>query len=161
MSRSVSNDEFESAAKDPNNRGIIRFVCNQYKFLSQDILITCGLNGLWKCLENHDPKAGNKFTTSLYRFVKWQCVDQARIHNNNRYVELREDIIDESPAVLDCMIVHEYMEKLPYLHRKVIYGKFFEGKNGQEIAKDLGCTRENVRQLLNRAISSLREMHLD
>jgi len=161
-SRCVTNDEFETAIKNPNNRSIIKFVCNQYRdWLTEDTLISCGLNGLWNCLEKHNPKLGNKFTSSLYLFVKWQCAGQIRQNKNNRYVELREDIVDESPAVLDCMIVHEYLEKLPKRQKKVVYDKFFEGKNGAEIARELNCTRENVRQLLERAISNLRKMHLD
>jgi RNA polymerase sigma factor (sigma-70 family) len=157
MNKDVTNAEFEHAISDQDNRNIIKSVCNQYRnILEEDVLNSCGLNGLWQCLKSHDDAYGNKFTTSLYKFVDWQCKGQVCAQIRGSHAELI-DTVDTSPAILDKMIIHEYVEKLSLKHQAVIYGKFFENKNYAEIARDMGCSREYVRQMLNKALKLLRK----
>jgi RNA polymerase sigma factor (sigma-70 family) len=158
----VTNQQLVDAFQNPDNRNIIRDVCNQYRtILSTDVLRTCGLNGLWKCLEKHDDKLGSKFTTSLYQFVDWQCKKQVRTSSqSDAPTEHAFDIEDCTTPVLDRIIIRECIDALPDNYRFVIIGKFFEGKSNAEMGRELGCSRENVGQLLKRALSAVRTIYL-
>src|SRR5262245_45103905 len=77
--RDVSNAEFEAALADRDNQNIIKGVTSRYKKqLDADDLYTCGLNALWRALQSHDPAYEQKFTTTLFRFVHWECRRELR-----------------------------------------------------------------------------------
>ena len=80
--KKISDKEFEEAYKNTDNRNMIRMVCASFSnTLSSDILESCGMLALWKCLRSHDEKYGQKFTSSLYRFVRWECIRELVSHN--------------------------------------------------------------------------------
>lgn len=160
MIKNVTSEDFDNAIADVNNLKIIKSVCSRYRDkLSEDILKACGLRALWQCLKSHDDTYGRKFTSSLYQFVHWRCKDQVRKRQTNGHLELTGDVVDDSLPVLDVLIVREYLEILPENYKKVVYGKFFESKSCAEMGREMGCSRENVRQLLDRALERLRTIH--
>jgi RNA polymerase sigma-B factor len=50
------------------------------------------------------------------------------------------------------------IDRLPEREREVICRRFFEGETGQEIAADMGCTRQNVSLIEQRALRNLRPL---
>jgi len=162
MTNSVTDEEFNQAIRNQDNKNIINHVCNQYRsILSDDVLRWCGLIGLWQCLIKHNDNFGVKFTTSLYRFVDWQCKGQINVELSMVSTEDIPDIPEESLSLIDRLILHEYLDKLPGKYRKLIHARFFENKSCAEIARESNCSRENIRQKLKRAINALKNMYLD
>jgi RNA polymerase sigma factor (sigma-70 family) len=160
MANDVTNEDFDNAIADTDNLKIINSVCSRYKGeLSEDVLKACGLKALWQCLKSHDETYNRKFTSSLYQFVHWRCKDQVRRQQTNGHLELSGDVVDSSLPILDVLIIQEYLEMLPENYRKVVYGKFFESKTYAEMGREMRCSRENVRQLLDRALERLRSLH--
>ena len=95
--KKISDREFEEAYKNPDNRNMIRMVCSSFSnTLSPDILESCGMLALWKCLRSHDEKYGQNFTSSLYRFVRWECIRELVSHNRKPTLtqETTEDFED-------------------------------------------------------------------
>jgi len=163
MQRTITSDDIKQALKNNDNLNIIDTVCNNYRhLLPEDTLEWCALHGIWKCLEKHETKWGRKFTTSLYHHVDWQCKGQLQIKcREESTMPFEEDVSDNSLPVLDYLILHESIDMLSFQQRKVIIGKFFHGKSCAEMGRDQGYSREYIRQILSKALSNLRELHID
>jgi RNA polymerase sigma factor (sigma-70 family) len=158
----ISDEVFEKAINNPDNANIIQSVCNQYRdSLSEDILESCGFQGLLDCLEKHDDKFDRKFTTSLFEFVRWRCLNKIREQPPAKTGTPTNDIPSNELPVLDRLIIHEYLQKLTKKQRTVIEGKYFEGKSLTEIATELVCSVQNVHQIKGRALERLRQLHLE
>ena len=70
LKRQITNKEYEEAYNSIDNQKVIRKATSKYKsILQEDDQESCGMQGLWDALINHKDEMGNKFTTSLYRYV--------------------------------------------------------------------------------------------
>tara|TARA_B100000929_G_C15240902_1_gene329801 strand:- start:104 stop:529 length:426 start_codon:yes stop_codon:yes gene_type:complete len=129
---------------------------------------------LWKCLRSHDEKYGQKFTSSLYRFVRWECIRELVIHNrkpafiqeNHQYfyddaerfcAYGREPECVEDKNIKDDEIM-EFVELLSPGQREIIYLRFYENCTFAEIGQKQGYTKQAARQNVNKSISRLREL---
>lgn len=84
LRRQVSDQEYQKAYNCLDNIKIIKRVTRKYKaILNPDELESCGMQGLWEALANHVDGMGQKFTTSLYTYVNWRCMNQVR--NNKKF----------------------------------------------------------------------------
>lgn len=74
LKRQVSNQEFQEAYELSDNIGIIKEITSRYRnILDESDRESCGMQGLWEALVNHEENRGQKFTTSLFRYVTWRC----------------------------------------------------------------------------------------
>ena len=82
--KEITDDDFEAAYNDKHNKSIIKAATKKYSsILSEDIQASCGMHGLWRCMQNHDPSYGRKFTTSLYIHVDWECKRELSRYKKN------------------------------------------------------------------------------
>ena len=82
MKQHVTDEQFEIAYDNQDNKNIIKAVTKKYaNKLSTDSQRTCGMYGLWRCIQNHDDKYGRKFTTSLFIHVDWECKRELAMMN--------------------------------------------------------------------------------
>ena len=95
----------------------------------------------------------------LFFWGRWAAPVKVNPVVNKQTKGVQTDLIDDSPAVIDRMIVNEYLSRLPEKQRNIVYGKFFESKSCAEISREMGCSRENVRQILERALANIKTMH--
>lgn len=155
--KQVSNKEFEKAYKNQDNRNIIKSATKKYfNKLSQDSQISCGMQGLWRCIQNHDDSYGRKFTTSLYLHVDWECKRELGILNRKPLSFLGECDNDiPSPPIIGDM--SEILEHLPEKQREIMYQRFYENRTLEEIGKKQGYSKEAARQNINKILSKLRE----
>jgi RNA polymerase sigma factor (sigma-70 family) len=140
--RPVSNEEFNAALADEDNRKIIKKVLSSFiKVIPPEELEICGNEALWRCLGYHEQGKGNKLTTSLWRFTKWECLRMLEIPiiENQDYGHLHECISLLSP--LDRQLIQEY---------------FFDRRTMHEIGKLHGYSKEAARQKINKAVNRLR-----
>src|SRR5262245_39037708 len=64
-----------------DNRNVIAAVLKQYVGkIPHDELESCGMTAMWRTLQYHQPDhpSRQKFTTSLHRFAKWECLRELR-----------------------------------------------------------------------------------
>ena len=155
--KNVTDKEFEEAYSNQDNKNIIKAATKKYSNkLSEDAQKTCGMHGLWRCIQNHDDSYGRKFTTSLFIHVDWECKREIGVMNRKAMSSLGENDIDiPSPAVSGEY--SEILETLPEKQKKIMYQRFFENKTLEEIGKSEGYSKEAARQNINKIILKLRE----
>lgn len=78
--RHVSSEEFNSYYfGDPDVKAVTKHFLGKYRGkVPDDELESCGMTGLWKALQYHRPGFGQKLTTSLVRFLRYECQEAVR-----------------------------------------------------------------------------------
>lgn len=152
----ITDEEFEKAYQNKDNIKIIKAVTKKYSGqLSEDAQKTCGLHGLWRCIQNHDNSYGRKFTTSLFMHVEWECKRELFSQKKKPLTFLGES---------DCQIenrhkkegVSEILDCLTDKQKNIIYQRFYENMTLEEIGKKQGYSKEAARQNINKIIEKLR-----
>ena len=159
MKKSITNEQFEKEYKNQDNINIIRSATKKYsKTLSPDERERCGMHGLWRCIQSHDPKYGRKFTTSLFIHVDWEC--KREIASLNRKPEMPlgnfdQEISDISPSGSFDDIVSGLNDN----EKSIIYQRFYENRTLEEIGKSQGYSKEAARQNINKIIGELKKIN--
>jgi len=170
----VTNEDFIKAYGDINtptklltpeqkdNRNIIYSVINKYrKHFEKDELLSISLNAVWKALASHVDGKGNKFTTSLWRFVDWECKRQYRNKKKKKNVIHTVNIenieIEEKPRALHKSHIEEKLEELSEFDRKILTEYYIEGYTMEEIGKRNGYSKEAARQKIKKALTRLEQ----
>jgi RNA polymerase sigma factor (sigma-70 family) len=166
--REVNNEEFRLAQENKDNQNIIWKELNQYKgLLSSDDLKSCGLQALWRALQYHDSTFSQKFTTSLYRFVHWECRRELRRQNNLKKNTVSIHLVGDIPKKEDSNGA-EHREKMTFLqdcmrrlsneHRTLLEEYYLQRWTYDDMAKLHNCSKESIRGKLNIAVGRLREL---
>lgn len=155
--RQVTDAEFETAYKNQDNRNIIEAVTKKYSNkLSKDTQKTCGMYGLWRCIQNHDNKYGRKFTTSLFIHVDWECKRELSSMRKKSLPSLGDQ--DENiPSPSSSGDLSEMIESLPENQKDIIKQRFCENRTLEEIGNNQGYSKEAARQNINKILSKLRD----
>jgi RNA polymerase sigma factor (sigma-70 family) len=160
LKKQVTDEEFETAYTNRDNKGIIRAVTKRYsKTLSPDEQERCGMHGLWRCIQSHNPKYGRKFTTSLFVHVDWECKREIAYINKKPSVQLGsldQEVSDTPPS----MALDDIMDGLPEQEKNIIYQRFYENRTLAEIGKSQGYSKEAARQNINKIISGIKKRSL-
>lgn len=165
--RAVSNDEYAQALAQPDNAAILSSFKKRFlAILGEDGFEDCALVGLWRALQYHRDDRGMKFTTSLYRFMEWECRKAAKKAARRRPV-VYEGELDHLPSpmkegALPVEIDHvlERMQRLPLADQYLIRSYYLEGKSAREIGLTLDPPRkrETVRKRISRGLNRLRRV---
>lgn len=169
----VTNEQFEKAYKDKDNLGIINYVCSKYyKFLplgndAKDEIKACGQRALWKCLAKHI-EGKQKFTSSLYRFVNWECkalAQKLRRQNKNFSqipVETKMSLCEKHKFsyrnMVDTRVLTEGLMLLDPDSKKLIEDYYLNNKTYNEISVENGYSTETARKRVKNAINKLKEL---
>jgi len=153
----VNNQIYNNAYENLDNQRIISSVLSKYRGrLDEETLKGCGLNALWRCLENHNEALGTKFTSSLWRFVHWECRKELQTLARSKYkpTELVEIAVDE-----ECENVFDDLDNiLDPEYSKIVKLRFIHGMTLKEIGKEFGYTKEAARQKLKYALNRIKDM---
>lgn len=154
--RTISNREFEEA-RTPEVRLLLTNLTRHYSnALSSDVLQAVGDMALWRCLQNHDPKYGSNFNTSLYRFVHWECLRAIGEQRPSGMAILGEvEIPGESMSI--HMILDDYLGLLDTRDRRIIEARFLENCTFAEIAQREGFSKQGIKDIVDRSISTMSE----
>jgi RNA polymerase sigma factor (sigma-70 family) len=155
-----------------DNRNVIASQLRKYaEHLPDGDLRACGLNALWRCLEYYRPEFGQKLTTSLYRFVNWECKRElerkfGRAKNPPRRVRLvdvpaRTDRSFDHETDETLAHVRECLERLPPEQAGLIRQHYFEGLTTAAIGRANGWAKETARVRLREALAALRRACLE
>lgn len=151
------------AMRNQDNKSIIRKVTNRYiSSISKDELNRCGWHGLWKALSYHQDGRGQKFTTSLYRFVDWECKRLLKRSNFSKNISLEGAKIDipYSEGREDIEHLRECLKLLPKNESELVDMKYFREMTLEEIGAVYGYTKENARQKLARVMEKLHKIYI-
>lgn len=150
--------DFEIACAKPENQSMIKWVCRKYSGkLSPDVLKLCGDIGLWRCLQSHKDGMGNKFTSSLHQFVKWECLRELNTHNRLDTIGSHNDELIPANPTTDYIIVNDYLELLKPKHRQMVEARFLSGHTLAEVGEMFGYSKAGAKNVIDRSIKIMRE----
>ena len=157
MKQHISNDELRQAIDDPENQDMIRRVCAYYsRTLSPDTLKACGEAAIWRCLQSHRDDMGQKFTSSLYRFIHWECLRE--IHNNKKqFAELPDEVSSPESDPTQAIILQECLEILPQEAREIVVARYIENRTLADIGNRHHYSKQGIQNILTRSIKAMQE----
>lgn len=162
MKKKITNDEFNTAYIDINNKKIINKVAQKYKkYIPRDEIKTCGMMALWKSLEKFNPERGRKFTSFLYNMMNFECMawlnkDSKYKQKINKYLQSPFNFISDS---INCNSYNEFNDLISILPKnlativelRIIYNMSFE-----EIGVINKFSHETARRKLKEAYDKLK-----
>lgn len=125
--------------------------------------------GLMKAIESFDPSR-SKFSYWATKIIRNSMISEIRKNSNDPVPMSRIDFDGEEnlagrgsemPLELVPFITgnSEGDTKLELENRRILLRHFLEGVSMAEIARELGFTREGIRQKVKKAIESIRKRH--
>ena len=149
-----------------DNVNIIRKVTAKYaSVIHSDDLRTCGLNALWRTLQCHDPKYNQKFTTSLYRFVEWECQRELRRRRTkvlSLTVPLEQaaphEVTEDSLPSADVELVREAISMLDEQDRELVELRFRDEIILDDLASHFECSRTTIDRRIERVLDKIVEL---
>lgn len=136
MEKVISNEEFKEAYKNEDNIKIINSVLNRYReYLDKDSLKSCGMVGLFRCLRKHT-NGRQKLTSSLYRFVRWECLEE---------ISRKNKTIPEDYNLYAAKIINKNSKKIDEEHLNHCLKRF--SKNYQNVIKDFLLENQNLKEI--------------
>ena len=151
--KQVTNNDIYKALDDINNIKIMNKVVNiYYRYLSKDEAESCKLNGLWKALGCHDNEKGSKFTSSLYRYVKWECQSTLREKYKFVYYSIDCDIEESNRKIFNDVDISEYFQTLSNTDKKIMQMRFIDSLSLEAIGKTFHISRQAVKQRIDKSI---------
>lgn len=159
--KKVTNEEYTQAYKNLDNRRIMSFLSNRFRgSLDKDVLKSCVLYGLWRCLQYHDNNQKRKFTTSLYKFVQWEC-QRELARKQSKKIDIPTEIIsDNIPDKEDYKLPTLLKDCLDYINeqdRQVLIDRYINNMTYEEIGKRYGCTKQSAKFMVTKILNSLQE----
>jgi len=155
LKRKISNQEFETA-RTTHIKTFIYNISKVYSSLSSDTRNAAGDVALWRCLQSHDPKYGSRFTTSLYRFVQWEC-KRAMKEQIVTDVTLFGEVKDDNETLAIHMLLDDYLCLLGERDRRIVEAKFLENYTLDEIARTEGLSKQGIKNIVDRSILIMSE----
>lgn len=179
MRTEISNEEFvkvfghldtpmdKLTKEQQDNHKTMRKVTNKYtSILDEEEIKSCMLQATLRCLKHHEENRGNKFTTSLWRFITWECKREA----SKKYKALQNKPIsmddfknfdvpgdkegEEIENIRDCISL------LPDNDKQLIQEYYFDKRTMEEIGTAHNYTKEAARQKIKKAVSKLKELYV-
>ena len=137
------------------NKDIIKASTDRYiKFLCKDEIILCVDFAIWRCLTKANEE---NFKSFLYKEIEWEC-KKAMIKNKTELVCLddlnsfEQEVENENSYFMDRDI-----NVLSDRQKRIIIGKFYNGKTLDTIGKEEGCSRQRIHQIIKAALKKVQE----
>jgi RNA polymerase sigma factor (sigma-70 family) len=160
--RHITNEEYEKAYKDRNNQNIIKAASASYtKVLDPDTLENCRMNALWRAMAYYRSDKNQKFTSSLWKFVLWECNKELRktkVQLNSVQLSLLKIDCETEDQNIAKYEVQDLLLTLSKEDRGVIESYYFQKKTMEEIGRELGITKEAARQRISRILKKLKKV---
>lgn len=146
----MDNETYIKAYKNVDNKKVIRRVLKLFRekypnVMDKNTLSSCGMVALWRCINKHIDGKGNKFTTSLFNFCKWECQDAVRkLTSQNKTIQ-------QFPEELDFVNTNKYYDDTEVLSLDpIVKMRFIEKKSVSRICRETGFSKTKI----NKAISN-------
>lgn len=154
MKKKVTNEELRQA-KRQYAETLQRTTARYANILSAEMREACGDMALWRCLQCYDPSFGQSVSSSLFRFIHWECRKAIRELNNMvQCGELREQETEDKTPCL-TMMVNDCLSTLSSRDRRMVEARYLHRCTLQEIANQEGYSRQGVKNILDRCLSRM------
>ena len=160
MKKTVTNDQFLTALNNRDNHNVLYSAAAVFaKAIDEDDLDQCCRIALWKALQDHDDRhpSAQKFTSSLHRFVRWECLNylraQRRAQRRNRTFL---PIVKEPQTSCLGAFLQEHLSHLTHTEQETMHQFYFEKRSLREIASLTGESVSCVRDRIELAVGRLR-----
>lgn len=150
----MENNIFEEALKNKDNTKIINAVLKKFKRIPIDERKQLGKIALWKCLKEYDTVSDRvKFTTSLFHFVRWECLGFLR--SQKRYTKTKSGLSNQPELeeknlstidILDCLTIEE---------REIVNRYYIKKETLIEIGKIFNLSKDTIRHRLEKIKNKL------
>jgi DNA-directed RNA polymerase specialized sigma subunit len=150
---------FDEAKEDINNIKIMNTVTSRfYNQIPRDILKQCKMLGLWKAMKAHDFSQKRKFTTSLYKYVLWECQKEIR---SKMVIKTKKDKLDQyvymnsfdstSPKISLGII-----KQLPENEMSLVYDRFYLGLTYKEMGQQRNLSKQTTERRLKKVLKDIK-----
>ncbi len=174
IKQKIDDKTFEEACQNLDNLKIMSSAIASSGttcILSHEELHSCKLLALWRTLQTWSIEEfpNVKFTTFLFKHVRWQCYYQAHIatkyFNTHKsfadYTENIEEKVGECNFSLeDRLAMYEALEDIPDKIMNIIKQRFYNDMTFKEIGKANGYSHETARKHVICAIESVRKLYM-
>lgn len=151
----VTNKEYEEAYRNPEYLKIMNAASKRYySRIPPDELHSCKLIGLWETLKRHREGLGDKFTTYLYKMVRYQCYSWVNGPGKKFDCNIKiEPYVDD---FTQSMHLEEALGSISEDISQIIYQRFYQKLKLREIAAIHDCSIETIRRRIKFGIKELR-----
>ncbi len=146
-------------------------------YVDYDDLVSLGMSAVWRATESFDAALGANFSTHVYNHIKWTLLAEYKrarlpkrglravrisIHpqdDDDLGIEITEPRPSPEHAVIAAELAQATSQAIGGLTPRqgsILRAHFYQGLTFQEIADDLGCSRQAVQQLEAAALRKLR-----
>ena len=172
--KKIDNKTFNKAFENLDNLRIMSHAITTSGttcILSHDELRACKLIALWKSLQTWSEESfpDVKFTTFLFKHVRWQCYFQAHIatryHRQHKPMVEHADYVAEKEdrthfSLEDKLAIDEALEKVPNTTISIIEQRFYQQMTLKEIGRANGYSYETARTHIDNAVESIRKLYI-
>lgn len=153
----MTDFEYEKALNDQDNIAMMNSACSGYQCLGPDMLKSCRLHGLYRCLETHDEELGCKFTTSLFQHVVWQC--QQALNEQERMITGFELTIDPEVqnTFITSIVVNDCLSLLSERDAEIVRDRYLCSMTLEELAEKHDCSRAGANFIIKKSLEIIRE----
>lgn len=150
---------YEEAMSNMDNvrimNSVARRFCNQ---ISSEVLKQCKLLGLWKALKSHDFSQKRKFTTSLYKFVLWECQKEIRSKTQLKNKRDKFKIFAEQYESNQNIFVFDIdiVKKLPKYESELLYDRYVLELTYKEMGKLRGVSKQAIERHIKKTLKDIR-----
>jgi len=153
----VNLEDYDKLAADINNIRILNAVAKKFPLDKDDLEHLKGV-ALWKASLTYK---GGKFTTHLYRSMKWECMKAIRKRVD---IPLEDDLVKSlvnkkqrsGLTDIDRIELEDLLSVLSKREKEVIEGRL-QNRTFEDIGEDFGVTKERIRQIYKAALEKMRK----
>jgi DNA-directed RNA polymerase specialized sigma24 family protein len=168
--REVANDEVVQALADPDVREMVEYETGKYRNgLDDQQRESIGQYAVWRALQYYKKEFGQKFTTSLYRFIHYECCRELKKVRRSGHLQRYGPDVSEmglahqepEPRQVDPRLVRvaEMIDKfLPKRVAVVMRRHYLERQPLDEVAAEAGMSREAAGRAITWGVERMREL---
>ena len=157
--KQISNEEFLQLRENLDNNKILNFVAFKYRgYLDEDELEQAKNIAIWKAHSYH--KKG-KFTTSLYRYMNFECINLQKGKRNKFNRKLRKSVSPKHRGELDksydSVDTRDLLSQLSQREQDVLLDRF-DSMSFREIGHKRNISFETARKIYHDSLEKIKTL---
>lgn len=148
----ITNELFEAQLTENNK--VINYILNRYRgAIPSEELKQCGHLGLWKALQKHNPSFKTKFTTSICRYVRWECLKSLVKRRGEEQLDGDEVQSGQDRQSRKARRkLGQIFKRLSGKYVDLLSLRYLKGYSVNELAELKGCSESKIRYVLKEAL---------
>lgn len=163
----ISNEDVQNILDSVYAKKIITNMRSSFQSIERDDFDAClnmAVVKVAKFMKRHNSDLLAKKETLLTRFLKNELIaiinhNRAKKRGNGKTNADFSCMISKTVNIDNVLDVQQVLQKISCESAYLLVEKHLKNKTLEEIGRSLGCTRENVRQSLDRAYAEFRDKY--